>query len=99
VDGCYTRGDTLPETLRMAQDATALHLYAMGQDGEAIPFVDLESIETAENERGVSITVRTTPFRNEMESRRSRKHGPFLRGQAVRLRNARSTTRRFCKAR
>lgn len=73
LDGCYTQGDTLTEALRMAQDAMALHLYGMEQDGEAIPATDLDHIKAGKNEMVVPVTVWMTPFRDEMENRAVKK--------------------------
>lgn len=35
--GCVTVGDTLPEALANAEEALALHIRGMVEDGEAIP--------------------------------------------------------------
>lgn len=37
LEGCYTCGDSLADSLEMAQDALALVLYGYEKDGRAIP--------------------------------------------------------------
>lgn len=37
LEGCYTCGDSLADSLEMAQDALALVLYGYEKDGHAIP--------------------------------------------------------------
>ena len=37
LPGCYTSGSDLPDALEMAQDALALMLYHMEEEGRAIP--------------------------------------------------------------
>ncbi len=37
LEGCYTCGDNLPDSLMMAEDALALVLYGYEADGRAIP--------------------------------------------------------------
>lgn len=37
LPGCITEGDTIEESLNMAREALALHLYGMEEDGDEIP--------------------------------------------------------------
>ena len=37
IKGCITEGDSLEETLKMAKEALALHLYGMEEDGDNLP--------------------------------------------------------------
>lgn len=51
LEGCYTCGDSLADSLEMAQDALALVLYGYEKDGRAIPApsnrndIDLKDME------------------------------------------------------
>ena len=73
LDGCFTQGDTFDEALRMAQEAMALHLFGMEEDGEAIPASTFDGIETERGEFIVPVTAWMTPFRDEMYNRAVKK--------------------------
>ncbi|ACB96239.1 type II toxin-antitoxin system HicB family antitoxin [Beijerinckia indica] len=57
--GCITAGTTLDEARAMAEEALALHIEGLAEDGEAVP--EPSSLETVmaaqENRRGVAILV------------------------------------------
>lgn len=72
LDGCFTQGDTFDEALRMAQDAMALHLFGMEEDGEAIPDSVLD-VKAEAGELVVPVTAWMTPFRDEMYNKAVKK--------------------------
>ena len=57
--GCVTAGETLDEARDMAEEALAMHLEGMSEDGEAIPEPSsLEAVMADESNRdGVAILV------------------------------------------
>jgi len=64
--GCVTAGGDLDEARRMAQEALALHIRGLEEDGETVPAPSsLESVMTdANNRAGVAVLV-TAPERAE----------------------------------
>ncbi len=50
--GCVTAGRTLDEARRMAEQALALHIEGMAEDGEAIPKPSIEAIDRLAGEAG-----------------------------------------------
>ena len=73
LDGCYTQGNTFEEALCMAEDAMALHLFGMEEDGEPIPAPVFDTLCVQENELIVPVTVWMTPFRDAMYNRSVKK--------------------------
>ena len=73
LDGCFTQGDTMDDALRMAEDAMALHLFGMEEDGEDIPEAVFDNIATEEGEIVVRVVAWMTPFRDEMYNRAVKK--------------------------
>lgn len=74
LPGALTCGDTDEETLRMARECMALHLYGMERDKDRIP-EPTRSIDvvTAENQTVVLIEVWMPPFRDEMAEKAVKK--------------------------
>jgi len=60
LPGCVTAGETLDEARAFAEEALALHLEGLAEDGEAIPEASsLESVMAdPQNREGVAILVR-----------------------------------------
>lgn len=60
LPGCVTAGESLDEARAFAEEALALHLEGLAEDGEAIP--EASSLETVMNDpanrEGVAILVR-----------------------------------------
>jgi predicted RNase H-like HicB family nuclease len=58
--GCVSAGSTLEEARRMAEEALALHIHGMIEDGDEIPVPsDLDVIMTDEDNRdGVAILIK-----------------------------------------
>lgn len=55
IDGCFTCGDTLPDAMKMAEDALCLMLYDHEEDGELIPPAsDIKAVQ-AETKEIVSL--------------------------------------------
>ena len=51
LEGCYTCGDDMVDSIAMAEDALALVLYEYEKDGREIPFPSSESsISLSDNE-------------------------------------------------
>lgn len=58
LPGCFSCADTDEEALRMARDAMGLHLWAMEDDGDAIPApTSLNRVELGKGDRPVLIEV------------------------------------------
>lgn len=60
LPGCITAGRTLHEARAMAEEALALHLEALAEDGEAVPEPSSLGyvMSAAENREAVAIPVR-----------------------------------------
>ena len=57
IEGCFTCGSTLTESIEMAEDALALMLYEYEKDGTPIPSPSrMQSINTDANEFIACIT-------------------------------------------
>ncbi|MDO8688886.1 MAG: type II toxin-antitoxin system HicB family antitoxin [Dehalococcoidia bacterium] len=50
LPGCYTQGDTIPETIARAQEAIQVYLESLRIDGEPIP-------EETEHPQAITIDV------------------------------------------
>ncbi len=51
IEGCFTDGKTLPEAIEMGEDALALMLCQIEDDGDSIPApTDVKAIKVAPNE-------------------------------------------------
>lgn len=51
IDGCFTCGDTLPEAMKMAEDALCLMLYDCEEEGDEIPPVsDMKAVQANTSE-------------------------------------------------
>jgi predicted RNase H-like HicB family nuclease len=72
LPGCVTEGRTFEESIDMAQEALALHLYGMEEDFDRIPSPS-GFFHTAENEALVMITVNMDAFREAMENKSVKK--------------------------
>lgn len=55
IDGCYTCGDSLADTMEMAEDALALVLYTYETEGKTIPTPSDCSTLTADEQSFVSL--------------------------------------------
>jgi predicted RNase H-like HicB family nuclease len=78
LHGCITEGDTLEETLEMAAEAMALHLYGMEVDGDVIPapsrMNDVVFPEEATPDSFVSlVSAYTEPIYDEVANRAVKK--------------------------
>jgi predicted RNase H-like HicB family nuclease len=72
LPGCVTEGRTFGESIEMAQEAMALHLYGMEEDNDIIPEPS-GFVHTGENEALVMITVNMDSFREAMENKSVKK--------------------------
>lgn len=74
LPGCFSAADNEEEALSMAQEALALHIYGMEQDGELIPAPSrANQIGLEDNEVVTLIKVWMPPFRDEMQNRSVKK--------------------------
>jgi predicted RNase H-like HicB family nuclease len=69
LPGCLSCADSDAEALRMASDALGLHLFAMEQDGDAIPEPrSLQAVRCSENQRPALIEVHMPVIRRAIEN-------------------------------
>lgn len=74
LPGCFSAAETDEEALRMAQEALALHLYGLEQDGEPIPNPsEARQVTLGDSEVVALIRVWMPPFRDEMQNRAVKK--------------------------
>ena len=70
LPGCVSMGDNLTHAEKMAVEALSLHVYAMEQDGDALPLVTLPPYEEMPDGCIVMpVTVFPDIFRNELDTR------------------------------
>ena len=70
LPGCIATGDTLDESLRLAKDGLALHLWGMEQDGLPIPApTPLERIMLKEGETLCLLEANMMDIRAQMDNR------------------------------
>lgn len=78
LPGCASYGATLDEAQKNAQDALALHLYGMENDGDPIPAPSAApeiDPETAPEYLECPVTVSPSLTRDELGGRRDQEHG------------------------
>lgn len=77
LPGCVTEGDDLEESVLMAAEAMALHLYGMERDGDAIPQPSRPAdVSLEDTDPGAFVTLiqaRTEPIRDELQNRAVKK--------------------------
>ncbi|MFD1361172.1 type II toxin-antitoxin system HicB family antitoxin [Lentibacillus salinarum] len=74
LPGCITFGMNEDETVSMAKEALALHLYGIEEDQETIPAVtSSKEINISDNQTIVLIEVWMPPFRYEMDNQAVKK--------------------------
>jgi predicted RNase H-like HicB family nuclease len=78
LPGCITEGDDIDESLRMAAEAMALHIYGMERDGDSIPSPSKPANvvmpdDTDPNAFVTMIQARTEPIRDEIQNRSVKK--------------------------
>lgn len=74
IDGCATCGDDLPQAIEMANDALALMLYDMEEDGAAIPDpTPLNAIQTEDNAFVSYISADTLAYRKMFNNKAVKK--------------------------
>ena len=66
LDGCFTAGNTLEETIEMAQEALGLYLISLEERNINIPAPsDISNIECSENEFTTLITTPLEKYRRK----------------------------------
>lgn len=74
LPGCLTCGDTEEEALRMAQEALALHIWGMEDDGDPIPEPSkLANLTTGRNQVATLVEAWMPPFRDKMANKAVKK--------------------------
>ena len=74
IEGCFTDGKTLPEAIEMGEDALALMLCAMEDDGDPIPApTDVRAIKTAPENTASLIFADTTEYRRLYDNKAVKK--------------------------
>ena len=74
LEGCYTCGDSLADSLEMAQDALALVLYGYEKDGHAIPAPsDRKDIRLQDNEFINYVSCDTMSYRKKYNNKAVKK--------------------------
>lgn len=74
LSGCLTCGDTEEEALRMAQEALALHIWGMEDDGDQIPEPSkLANLTTGRNQVATLVEAWMPPFRDKMANKAVKK--------------------------
>ncbi|MHB9145573.1 MAG: type II toxin-antitoxin system HicB family antitoxin [Symbiobacteriia bacterium] len=74
LPGCLTCGDTEEEALRMAQEALALHIWGMEDDGDLIPQpARLADLTTEKNQVVTLVEAWMPPFRDKMANKAVKK--------------------------
>lgn len=74
LEGCYTCGDSLADSLEMAQDALALVLYGYEKDGHAIPAPsDRKDIRLQDNEFINYVSCDTMSYRKKYNNKAIKK--------------------------
>ena len=74
LEGCYTCGDDMVDSIAMAEDALALVLYEYEKDGREIPFPSSESsISLSDNEFINFIACDTLEYRKMYNNRSVKK--------------------------
>lgn len=74
IEGCYTCGDSLEDSLEMATDALALVLYGYEKDGRTIPAPsDRTSISLKENEFINYVACDTMTYRKRYNNKAIKK--------------------------
>lgn len=67
LPGCLTCGSTVEEAIGMAEDALALHLWGLEDDGDPIPAATtIPDLKLASGEVPAMISVWMPPVRDEM---------------------------------
>lgn len=70
LPGCLPCADTLDEAMKNAEEAMALHIYGMEQDGEEIPQPSvMTDIKHEPNEVLAVVSVFMPPFRDKIVNR------------------------------
>lgn len=70
LPGCLPCADTLDEAMKNAEEAMALHIYGMEQDGEEIPQPSvMTDIKHEPNEALAVVSVFMPPFRDKIVNR------------------------------
>lgn len=74
VSGCATCGDTLPEAVKMAEDALCLMLYDREEEGEQVPAPsDIRSLQSQTGEIVSLVCCDTLEYRKKYDSKAVKK--------------------------
>lgn len=74
VEGCYTQGEDLAEAIFMAEDALALTLYGLEEDGQTIPVpTPLSEIKASEGDTVTLVKADTMEYRKMYNSKAVKK--------------------------
>ena len=74
IEGCFTDGKTLPEAIEMGEDALALMLCQIEDDGDPIPTpTDVKAIKTAPDDTVSLIFADTTEYRRLYDNKAVKK--------------------------
>lgn len=74
VDGCYTQGEDLAEAVFMAEDALALTLYSLEEDGKDTPTpTPLNEIKASETDVITLVKADTMEYRKMYNSKAVKK--------------------------
>ena len=74
IDGCFTCGDNLIDSLEMARDALALMLYEYEERGQIIPIPsEMKSINVKENEFVNLVVCDTLDYRKKHNNKAVKK--------------------------
>ena len=70
IDGCYTCGDNLADAVYMAEDALALMLWDMEEDGKSLPDPSkINNISLAKGEFVSYVPADTTEYRKKCDTK------------------------------
>lgn len=74
VEGCYSQGDNLAEAMFMAEDALALMLYGLEEDGKEVPTpTPLNDVKASENNVVTLVKADTLEYRKMYNSKAVKK--------------------------
>ncbi|EHI98003.1 Uncharacterized protein family UPF0150 [Clostridium sp. DL-VIII] len=74
LPGCFSCGDTTEESIKMAKEALALHLYGMEEDNDIIPDAALiNKLSLSENQIPMLIEVYMPLYRTAIENQSVKK--------------------------
>lgn len=73
LPGCYSCADTIEEAYESAEEALALHLYGMEEDGESIPVPSFVLSKLEDNQFAAAIKVNMRLMRAKIENKTIKK--------------------------